>query len=256
MVLVEEIKCWHCGALQSVLNTRCGECGVEIAKKAEVQRAKDEHIKKSRFRIEADLRRAEAELLDFYDLTTGEQIEDPSAKEREIAMLEAMLANKRDTYIRMLKDGFFKRQKDKIAEKKKELQREEEWLTRKEEEIKGWLNRISSSSEEVLVVKSDISEKPEFYIVPTVNVTRTVDVTKLAPSEGYYSPKLSAKQTLAIKELISKKGNTTELDIAILETLDSSDRSCPVTELAEDHPAILKNIKPTVNITKSKPKSK
>jgi hypothetical protein len=94
----------------------------------------------SLMKIEAELREVEAEILNCYDINTGEEMEDPSLlEERRLVLYNAVMA-KRNQYAKIIKDGFFKRMHDKIDNKVKALKREKDDLKFREERIQQVLH--------------------------------------------------------------------------------------------------------------------
>jgi len=208
----------------------------------------------SLMKIEAELREVEAEILNCYDINTGEEMEDPSLLEEHRLVLYNAVMAKRNQYAKIIKDGFFKRMHDKIDNKVKALKREKDDLKFREERIQQVLHEhiVKEGKQYDTVIGAD--GKPELYITPSYSVTRSVNINEVEGS--YLKVKLPTLSYYDIDYIIDKLRNTDDpVAFKIIQELESNmQKTCNVSDLPEGHKAIRSTIRPTIKTTIGKPK--
>lgn len=106
-----------------------------------------------------------------------------------------------------------------------------------------------------LVVKDSLDN--DLYCQKDYSVSREVDDSKISIDEQKWElPVISNNELNLLSKILSGKiypGNKKVTDL-FEKLIDGSSKVLPkITELPENHPAIIKNIRPTVKITKTKP---
>ena len=208
----------------------------------------------SLIKLETELREVEAMILSCYDANTGEQLEDPSALEERHAKIDAVVKEKTAHCARILKDKFFDRLEDKIDAKIKQLQREKADLQFRKDRMELALHNqaVKYGGTETIL---DEEGKPEMYLTSTLSVTRSVpDISQV---EGTYLKVKTKALPFFDHEYVTHKlinsGDPVAIEIASRMN-EGREVTCLLSELPEDHPAIKKSIRPTISVTKTKPK--
>jgi len=196
----------------------------------------------SLIKLEQELKRLESEILEYYDPETGEQQTDDEQIRAEMTLLNAQIEAKKENYVRILKDNFFQKIEEKIDDQINNLKREKEWVKRRKEAIEFLLHNAVAS--EPLEIKRE-DGKTELYVSKDFSVRSSVAVEKAPKDVGEYiitvSPELFNILTsnLSDEEYSSLKWK----------------HKVNVGDLPANHSSIIKTIRPTVKITKSKPKN-
>jgi len=202
----------------------------------------------SLLKLESELKETEAQLLSYAAENFGEVNEDLESKRKEmITAIETKIEN----YVAVKERKFFNNSIKVLRERKKELDKAIKKLQSTSEFVDNKLHDIFANSQAEKVETADGIR----YIVPTVNVSRSIDTDKLtAKDRKYQFPPLTYTERLVVEKYVY---GDIQLDIfyKVMEKLvERITRVNPtVTELPEDHPAIVKRIKPTVKIRKTKP---
>ena len=207
----------------------------------------------SLMKLESELRKTEAEILDCYDVYTGEEIEDPAKLEERVAIINQAVAQKHDTYAKIIKDGLFKRMNAKIDDKIKALKREKDDLKFREQRIEQALHEKATKEGKPTEILGE-DGKPELYITPSYSINQFVNIEEV---EGSYLKSVLAPISFYDYEHILFKleisGDPVTKSIA--EKLrEGMQRTCNVSDLPKGHKAIKSSIRPTVKMTIRKPK--
>lgn len=205
--------------------------------------------------IESELRETEAEILNCYDIDTGEEMQDPSVLEERMVILHQQAVTKRDHYARLLMDKFFQRMEEKINDKIKRLEREKKDLRFRKEQIELALHNhvVSNNTKSLPVLGED--NKPELYITPALSVTKSVpNIEEVEPKYVHAEIKgLSLEEYYYFRDMLMLSSNHKMKEI--LSKLEQGlQKKVNVSDLPEDHRAIRKTIRPTIKTTIRRPK--
>jgi len=204
----------------------------------------------------AEVKEVEQEILDkYYD-----EEEDITEEETKLQLLQSQLSVKLRQYIHLIKGKFFENTKTIIDDKIKELQQEKKYLDNSKQRLELALHNYVSNGEGSVEIIDD-EGKTEFYVTKDFSVRRSVDEFFVEwVYRRYTLPELSHKEYIFLLDALDrynsinlegKKEIGEKLRVKIYE--DAKKRVL-VTDLPEDHTAIEKSIRPTVKITKTKPK--
>jgi len=164
------------------------------------------------------------------------QLEDASTYTDELELVwentEIELAKKIDAYGFVIDD--LKMKNEYLAEKKRKLTTIKQQIERDIERIKSRLYEHSQGK---------MMEGNEYKLHPLMSESTTVDLTKVDNTLlTYHLPKLKYDDY----EMLIRKLDDTVIGWTISE---GTTTSCNVTDLPPNHPALIKNFKPSVRIT-------
>lgn len=196
-------------------------------------------------KLESEIREVESAILDkYYD---GE--EDITEEETKLQLLTEELAVKLRQYVHILKNKNFEIIKEKIKGKIEELKKEMEYLDNTKQRVELALHNYVAKEEGIVQVIDD-EGTTEYYLSKDFSVRRSVKEELVEKEDKQYVlPVLSYNEYAYILNTVSQSGNH-----ELANYITNVTAKCLVTKLPEDHKAIVKSIRPTIKITKNKPK--
>lgn len=197
-------------------------------------------MSKSLFQLEQEANEVMQEIFEAFDQNTGEQVADDTDAQQALALLENQIQIKMEGYAYVLKQKFPELKKT-IKKRQDELKRELAHLDRQKERMELAMHNIAAK-------KGGTIELPEEgYVVADHSVRRSVNEAAFSDKERTYS--ITGLSNEAMEFVCNHLSHTEYSYSTCVEKIN-------VTSLPQDHPAIIKNIRPTVKFLKHKPKEK
>lgn len=189
-------------------------------------------------KTQSQIARLESEILDNYGEISDEQSE-------LLTQLNNQIEADRDNAFRFLQSKRPKEIKEQIKTRIDDMKKEIEKLERIEGAIENALNRFLQDKDYWEV--KDEAGNTEFYVKKDMKIRRSVN-SELIP-EDLITEKIEFTLTKAesenFRELLKENGYTDYKLDTVYPT---------VTQLPEEHPAIVKHITPKIKFVKNKPK--
>ena len=222
----------------------------------------------SLLKLQAKIKEVESDILRKYEEEEG----DITSEETALENLRNDILGKIRYYAHMLKGGFFKKMTDEIDEAINELRKQKEYVKKKKEAVEGQIHHIiddgittddKERNNGIIVYGEDEDTKPELYVTKAFSITRRIDdIEKVdAIYKKYDIPTLSnADMNILIQALEHTNATSQDTELAVrseelMEFLMKNVKpKVLVTDLPTEHPSIIRRIRPTVKITKNKPK--
>lgn len=194
----------------------------------------------SLLKLEQELLETEAEILSCYDEETGEQIQDDIHAQTHLSLIRTQIEIKKENYTRLLKNKFFSKLENKINDQIKKLQKEKQWLNERKDLIElAFHNAVAKKPFEVIGEDGNI----ELYVSTDYSIQNSVDMSKVSSNDGIYMVKMTPEQFKDFRTLCLKDKEPEQYKQIVT-----------VTDIGKEHPAIVSRVRPTVKITKTKPK--
>lgn len=191
----------------------------------------------------AEVKEVEQNILEkFY-----QEEEDITDEETKLQLLKNELAIKLKQYVYVIKNKFFENTKDIIDKKIKDLQNEKKYLDIAKQRIELAIHNYVIEGEGAIEVLND-EGKVEYYVSKDYSIKRSIEGNVEKEYQKYILPELTYDQYQMVISTLYNSQNNFDFIINNVKT------RCLVTDLPEAHSSIKKTIRPTIKITKSKPK--
>jgi len=191
----------------------------------------------------AEVKEVEQNILEkFY-----QEEEDITDEETKLQLLKNELAIKLKQYVYVIKNKFFENTKDIIDKKIKDLQNEKKYLDIAKQRIELAIHNYVIEGEGAIEVLND-EGKVEYYVSKDYSIKRSIEGNVEKEYQKYTLPELTYDQYQMVISTLYNSQNNFDFIINNVKT------RCLVTDLPEAHSSIKKTIRPTIKITKSKPK--